>query len=128
MMKRRLIALSVLLAAALAIATGIYLGKLRSTEDFLNELRAPTGPVGFCVHLGAGDGALTVELAAGDRLAVHALESDAEKAGRARKRLESLDLYGRAAVEPWTARWLPYADNLVNVLAAETRPGFPSTR
>ena len=81
--------------------------------------------VGFCVQVGCGDGALTAELAAGGRLAVHALESDARNVERARERLQARDLYGVAAVEQWTAPFLPYADNLVNVLVAENPGKIP---
>ena len=79
-------------------------------------------PAGFCVQLGCGDGAFTTELAADGRLAVHALEADAQNVEHVRERLQARDLYGTAVVEQWSAPFLPYADNLVNVLIAEN-PG-----
>src|SRR5258705_41511 len=63
--------------------------EMRDSQALLATLRAPKGPVGFCVHLGCGDGALTAELAAGGRLAVHALEADAKKVERARELLQT---------------------------------------
>jgi len=107
----------VLLAASLASGA-----EVRDSEALLATLRAPKGPVGFCAHLGCGDGAFTAELAAGGRLAVHALEADAKKVERARELLQTRALYGQAAVELWASPFLPYADNLVNVLVAEN-PG-----
>ncbi|MCX6906923.1 MAG: PQQ-binding-like beta-propeller repeat protein [Verrucomicrobia bacterium] len=95
-------------------------GEARDTQALLAVLRA--APAGFCVHLGCGDGALTAELCANQRLAVHALEPDGRNVERVRERLQSRGLYGQAAVEQWTAPWLPYADHLVNVLVAEN-PG-----
>src|SRR6185369_1001740 len=95
-----------LLTASFACAV-----EVRDSQALLATLRAPKGPVGFCVHLGSGDGALTAELAAGGRLAVHALEADAKKVARARELLQTRALYGQAAVEPWANPFLPYADN-----------------
>ena len=98
-------------------------GERGNTESLLKAILAPAGPAGFCVHLGCGEGALTAELARNERLVVHALEADPTKAGRARALLQARGLYGRAAVEPWAEPFLPYADNLVNVLVAE-QPGL----
>jgi outer membrane protein assembly factor BamB len=64
-------------------------------------------------------------LARNDRLAVHALEADEQKVRRAREFLAARGLYGQAVVEPWAAPFLPYADNLVNVLVAENPGAVP---
>ncbi|MBM3891917.1 MAG: methyltransferase domain-containing protein, partial [Verrucomicrobia bacterium] len=101
--------------------------EVRSTSALLEWLRAPSGPAGFCVHLGCGEGALTIELAAGDRLAVHALEAEARNVEKARERLQARDLYGQATVEQWAMKSLPYAENLVNVLIAENPGAIPQT-
>jgi outer membrane protein assembly factor BamB len=106
-----------------AIPSPTTAGEARDTQALLAILRA--APAGFCVHLGCGDGALTVELCANQRLAIHSLEPDRRNVERARERLASRGLYGQAAVEPWTAAWLPYADNLINMLVAEN-PGTVS--
>ncbi len=110
------------LAVSLLFASALGAAENRDKPWLLGILRGPSGPAGFCVHLGCGEGALTAELAQGDRLAVHALEADAGKVQRARDLLQARGLYGQAAVEPWTAPFLPYADNVVNVLVAEN-PG-----
>jgi len=73
---------------------------------------------GYCVQLGCGDGVF----AADARLSVHVLDADPQNVERLRAQLQARDLYGIAAVEQWNAPWLPYADNLVNVLIAEN-PG-----
>ncbi|MFA7005308.1 MAG: PQQ-binding-like beta-propeller repeat protein [Verrucomicrobiia bacterium] len=94
-------------------------GEAKDTQALVATVCAPPAPAGFCVHLGCGDGALTAELCGNQNMAVHALEADGRNVGRARDRLQSRGLYGQTAVEQWSAPWLPYADNLVNVLVAE---------
>ena len=71
---------------------------------------------GLCVQVGAGDGTLAAELAAGGRFLVHGLEPDAAKAETAVRHIRSRGLYGQAWVEQYTGDRLPYAENLVNLL------------
>ena len=117
--------LSPLLFFAILIApfTAAVEDTARNTQALLAILCAPATPAGFCVHLGCGDGALTTELCKNPRLVIHALEADARRVERARNQLQARGYYGQAAVEEWTAAWLPYADNLVNTLVAETPGG-----
>lgn len=84
--------------------------------------RAAARAGGIAVHLGCGDGTGTARLAEKGALLVHALESDPALAASARKLLEDRKLYGAATVDLHTGSFLPYADDLVNVLVAE-RPG-----
>ena len=49
---------------------------------------------GLIVHLGCGDGTLTAALRANDRYLVHGLDTDAERAAKAREHIRSLGLYG----------------------------------
>jgi outer membrane protein assembly factor BamB len=74
---------------------------------------------GLVVHLGCGEGKLTAKLGAGGPFVVHGLEADAAKVAAARERLQAKGVCGRASVEPWTGKSLPYADNLVNLLVVE---------
>jgi len=78
---------------------------------------------GLCVHLGAGDGELVVQLATNGRFIVHALAGDAAIAAKARKRIRQAGLYGRAAVELGSLRPLPYDRNLVNLLVIDDPAG-----
>src|ERR1043166_2739856 len=109
-------------ALALFVFSAAVLGSAAENADPLRALRGPDATAGFCVVLGCGEGPLMAEVAAGNRLALHGLEGDPKKVEHARDLLQSRALYGQAAVEPWSAPFLPYADNLVNVLIAEN-PG-----
>jgi outer membrane protein assembly factor BamB len=78
---------------------------------------------GLIVHLGCGDGKLTVALRANDSYLVHGLDADAAKVAAARAYASSLGLYGRVSFETWSGKRLPYVDNLVNLLVAEDLGG-----
>ena len=75
---------------------------------------------GLIVHLGCGDGKLTGALRVNDRYLVHGLDRDPQKVAVARRDIQSLGLYGPVSVETWEGSSLPYADNLVNLVVAET--------
>ena len=79
----------------------------------------------MCVHLGCGDGAGSAKLAAGGTLIVHGLEADAAKVKAAGDALQDAGLGGLVTVERWSGDRLPYADNLVNALVAETPGSVP---
>ncbi|MCK5172337.1 MAG: hypothetical protein KAR47_03045, partial [Planctomycetes bacterium] len=71
---------------------------------------------GLVVHVGPGDGAFTSELFANDRCVVQGLYSDGDLVGAARKKIAKQGLYGKVSVRHWDKDYLPYADNLVNLL------------
>ncbi|MCX6900937.1 MAG: PQQ-binding-like beta-propeller repeat protein [Verrucomicrobia bacterium] len=71
---------------------------------------------GLVVHVGCGDGRLTATLRANDSFIVHGLDSNAKNVEEARRHIQSLDLYGKVAIEQFNGKQLPYADNLVNVV------------
>jgi len=77
---------------------------------------------GLIVHIGCGDGKLTAALHANSRYLVHGLDKHIEKIERARKYIQSLGLYGVVSVEQWKDGYLPYADNLVNLLVSQQPP------
>jgi hypothetical protein len=78
---------------------------------------------GLIVHLGCGDGTLTAQLHLNDACLVHGLERDAAKVAKAQRHLRDLGLYGAVSVERWNETYLPYTDNLVNLLVAEDSAG-----
>ncbi len=80
---------------------------------------------GLIVHLGCGDGELTVALHASDSYVVHGLDVDAGNVERTRERIRALGLYGKITAECWQAAKLPYIDNLVNLLVCEDPRGVP---
>jgi len=74
---------------------------------------------GLIVHLGCGDGKLTAALRANDSYLVHGLDRVPANVEKARVFLRSQNLYGNVSVELWNRPFLPYTDNLVNLLVSE---------
>ncbi len=71
---------------------------------------------GFILHLGCGDGALTVCLEADDRYVVHGMDGDAANVAKARERIADAGLEDRVTVEHFSGDVLPFVNNLVNLL------------
>ena len=74
---------------------------------------------GLIVHFGCGDGRLTAALRAGEMYVVHGLDADVAHVAEARTYIKGRGLYGPVSVRQWTGGYLPYADNVVNLLVAE---------
>jgi outer membrane protein assembly factor BamB len=72
---------------------------------------------GLVVHVGCGDGKLTAALHANDSFMVQGLDADVTAA---RKHIQSLGLYGPVSAMPWSGTELPYVDNLVNLIVADS--------
>lgn len=82
---------------------------------------------GLIVHLNCGDGELTAALRANDRFLVQGLDVDPANVTKARQRIRSRGLYGPVSVRGFDGRSLPYAENLVNLVVAETLGDVPMT-
>jgi len=80
---------------------------------------------GLIVHLGCGDGKLTAALHANDSYLVQGLDADPRNVERAREHIRSLGLYGKVSVDLWSGGYLPYIDNLVNLVVAENLGDIP---
>lgn len=79
---------------------------------------------GLIVHLGSGSGEKTVRLFINDRCLVHGLDRNPGSVEDARRYIASRDLYGRISAMTLTCDKLPYADNVVNLIVAETTEGI----
>ncbi len=75
---------------------------------------------GLVVHLGCGDGRLTAALGRDEAFVVHGLDTDAACVEQARRCIQSRDLYGPVSAEVWNSPLLPYIDNTVNLIVAES--------
>ncbi len=75
---------------------------------------------GIVVHLGCGDGRETALMALGDSYLVHGLDTDGDNVARARAHIQSQGLYGQVSVAQYDGRSLPYRDNIVNLIVADT--------
>ena len=106
-----------LLAVALLALAGAAHGADAAAPAAQEILKATGARGGLVVHLGCGDGSLTVALHAGDAYVVHGLDADEKNVEAARKAIRAAGLYGPVSAEQWTdpAR-LPYGDNVVNLL------------
>lgn len=84
------------------------------------ELIALTGfSGGLIVHLDCGSGERTAELGSLDGFTVQGLDQDAERVARARERIAATGRYGPVSADRWDGQYLPYGDNLVNVVVME---------
>jgi len=115
--------LAVVLTAATSGADGISPAADRQAREILEAAGVAGGVV---VHVGCGDGTLTAALHAGDGFLVQGLAQDAEEVEAARRTIQSLGLYGKVTVLPWSGGHrgdgrgrLPYIDNMVNLVVCE---------
>jgi outer membrane protein assembly factor BamB len=82
------------------------------------------------VHVGCGDGKLTVALAAATPPAnprgnlVQGLDADPERVEAARKLVRDSGMYGRVSIDRLVGERLPYVDNLVNLLVVDHSPAI----
>ncbi len=90
-------------------------------EKAAQILKATTSSGGLVVHLGSGDGKLTVALGKSGSYVVQGLDADAGNVSKARSYAEGIGLYGKICFDR-PGNTLPYIDNLVNLLIVEN-PG-----
>ena len=119
----------ILLATAAALAS-LPAGQALalSPVDFkarAESIREQTGVRGgMVVHLGCADGKLTTALG-GERFTVHGLCADALSVETARRYIRSAGLYGPVSVGTLSGKRLPYTDNLVNLVVADSLGDVP---
>ncbi|UCC98979.1 MAG: PQQ-binding-like beta-propeller repeat protein [Phycisphaerales bacterium] len=91
-------------------------------QEILDQTRIKGGLI---VHVGCGDGTLTAALHANDSYLVHGLDTDARNVEQSREHIRSLNLYGKVSVDHWSGNYLPYIDNMVNLIVSENIGDFP---
>jgi len=115
-----------ILPATVVLLSAAIVGVVRAEKDLADEiLKAAEVKGGLIVHVGCGDGKLTAALRANDRYVVHGLDANAANVAVARSHVKSLDQYGPVSVDTFDGKRLPYADNLVNLVAAEDLGALP---
>ncbi len=75
---------------------------------------------GLVVHLVRSGAASTADFLLNDSFLVHGLCRDKAAVAPVRAHIKKKDLYGKVSVQHWDKDYLPYADNMVNLLAAES--------
>jgi len=94
-----------------------FLATAALADESADEILPAAGAKGgLIVHVGCGDARLTAALRAHDACLVQGLEPDEDQVERARAYLRSEKLCGSVSVKHWPFDFLPYADNLVNLL------------
>jgi outer membrane protein assembly factor BamB len=115
MTKRTIVLACGLLIQCLVGATALGAGQEQAAE--ILEAAGLRG--GLIVHLGCGDGRLTVELRASESYLVQGLDKDPANVDRARERIAASGTYGFVTADVFDGSRLPYIDNLVSLLVAE---------
>ncbi len=75
---------------------------------------------GIVVQLGASDPAAIAALRANDSYQVEALDTDAVSVAKAREAIFAKGAYGPVSVDTFDGKLLPYTDNFVNLLVADS--------
>ncbi|MHC4110455.1 MAG: outer membrane protein assembly factor BamB family protein [Planctomycetota bacterium] len=78
---------------------------------------------GIVVHIGCGDGSETANMLLNCSYLVHGLDTSSDNIAKARAYLHSKNLYGSVSVAQYDGKNLPYGDNIVNLIVAETLGG-----
>lgn len=112
----RIIFLALVGAALIALGP---VGTAAPADEAAQILETSGVKGGLIVHLGMKDGRLTAALRANERYLVHGLGPDDVAVAAARAHMPSKGLAGTVSVETWTAKGLPYADNMVNLAVVE---------
>ncbi len=107
-------------AVTTVLLSGMILSGASAAETAADLVRDSSIRGGLIVHAGGGDPAFTAALRVNDRYIVQGLETDPARVAAARVRLRAAGVYGPVSVDRWDGKQLPYIDNLVNLLVAET--------
>jgi len=110
---------------ALCFYAGVQLEPYATAQSFdpahvAGQILETTGVKGgLVIHIACGTGDLTAALHNNDSYLVQGLDTDAENIEKARAHIKSLGLYGTVSVEQWEGSFLPYIDNLANLVVSE---------
>ena len=80
---------------------------------------------GIILQLGIGDGRTTAALQINDSFQVQGLDADPQKVAAARETIRATGKYGAVAVSRFTGDKLPYIDNILNLVVAESLGTVP---
>ncbi|MEO6784753.1 MAG: PQQ-binding-like beta-propeller repeat protein, partial [Chthoniobacteraceae bacterium] len=75
--------------------------------------------------LGIGDGSLTAALRANDSYQVQGLDTDKDRVAKVRDAIHTKGIYGSVSVDTFDGKLLPYIDNFVNLIVADSLGGVP---
>ncbi len=91
-----------------------------TAKDQAADLLNATGtPAGLCVHVGCGDGSLTVAFAKNSRLLIQGLAGSEAEADAARASVLASKHHGRVSIITADFTHLPYPKNFITLLVAD---------
>lgn len=105
------------LASALPVTMAQPIDAEQKAKQILNTTGVKGGLI---VHIGCGDGKLTAALCANESYLVHGLDTEGVNIAKARVYIRSRNLYGPVSVARYNGMTLPYGDNMVNLIVADT--------
>ncbi len=108
-----------ILAGTALIMPASSAANVSAQEQAAAILRATGVTGGLVIHVGCGNGRLTVALHASDGYLVHGIDTNPRDVRRARRYIMRQGLYGPVAVDVFDGRRLPYIDNLADLVVAE---------
>jgi len=79
---------------------------------------------GLIVHVNCGNGVLTEALKANESFLVQGLDPKIQNVRKAREYISSRQKYGPISIDQLIGKYLPYKDNLVNMIVAEHLGGI----
>ena len=97
-----------------------------SAKDTADTVRSSGIQGGIVVHLGCGDGSETADMLLNSSYLVHGLDTSGDNVAKARAYLRSKNLYGPVSVAQYDGKTLPYGDNIVNLIVADTLGDVPA--
>lgn len=111
-----------------SLCLGSWTVRAANLAETQQALKASGVQGGFVVQLGVSDAASLEALKPNDSYQVQGLEADATKVRQVREQLLKSTIYGPVAIEHFGGgSELPYIDNLVNLLVAESLGEIPLT-
>lgn len=75
---------------------------------------------GIVVHLGCGNGRETAAMLLNSNYLVHGLDTSGDNVAKAKAYLRSKNLYGPVSIAKYNGKTLPYGNNIVNLIVADT--------
>ena len=119
-MMRRHLPFSQLVCLAVLLVAAPQIARADAQSDAIELIERSGIQAGFFVHLGAGDGSVTEALKQNDATQVHGLLWDDDQLSKIRSRVRDRGGYGDVAFDRIVGDQLPYVDNMVNLLVADS--------
>ena len=123
-MKRRPVASFILIVSILLLTVlSVHLNNVRSEvtpDQQAKKILEKSGiKGGLIVHLNCGDGVLTEALKVNNSFLVQGLDKNEKNVQKARQYVLSKNEYGPISIDRLMGNYLPYKDNLVNLIVTD---------